>query len=137
MVVEVFLEQKGFLKSCFALPMELSFAYEATILAIISAVDFAWSCSSNKLCWALWYVRNSVIFGDLCIPLHFALACLLALVHEANTKVMGSMYNSILDSIILYKLQISCNMRKAFSVKVVFWHFPLSGWLRVNFDDST
>ena len=78
-----------------------------------------------------------MIFGDLCIPLHFALAHLLALVHEANSKVMGSMSNSILDLIILYELQIACNMRKAFIVKVVFWHLPLSGWLRVNSDDST
>ena len=37
---------------------------------------------------------------------------------------------------ILNKLYVEGFLRKASSVKLVYWHLPFSGWLKVNIDGS-
>ncbi|KAK3213082.1 hypothetical protein Dsin_017788 [Dipteronia sinensis] len=56
----VFCTYKGFVKSCFAIPLDVCFAFEAELAAAVHAIDYAWTFGWRQL----WLESDSTFVVD-------------------------------------------------------------------------
>ena len=66
--------------------------------------------------------------------MHVAISRVLVAIHEANSKDMGPIWNSISNLAILKNLKVEGNPKKSHSIKSVFLHLLVIDWLEVNTD---
>ena len=58
--------------------------------------------------------------------------------HESRScfSLLIIVWHEWISSVITWKLKVVWNPQKAPSIKLVFWHLPLPGWLKVNTDGA-